>query len=179
MVRHKIMIFYSIVIFILICACVLLIHFLFSGPRPDPKDIFRQYVMNPIPESVTNIKADQPKQIGGYGYVLSFNIYRADMDLIIKSRSLKEARITGFLGSGSLCFTWKDSPNPTGCGFSIYGSHKPSWYTLESWDNPEIYALTQEVKDKNTSDIQVLIYNPTLRQAFFIVFDYGGEAIWG
>ena len=34
-------------------------------PMPPPSDVFRQYVVDPIPNSVTNIKADKPKDIWG------------------------------------------------------------------------------------------------------------------
>ncbi|MGD8785928.1 MAG: hypothetical protein PVJ60_00765 [Phycisphaerales bacterium] len=169
-----------------LCGTVLLIYSCDTLLMPPASELFKQYVMDPIPASVTNIKADQPKTIGGYGYVFRFDINRADLDLIIKSRPFREAQLTNFSDSGSISWNWKGLPSygsigERGRGFGIYGvkRRKPSWYTLESWENPETYALVEEKKDVNTSDIQVLIYNVKLGQAFFIVFDYGGEAIWG
>ncbi|HUU18795.1 MAG TPA: hypothetical protein VMW72_16715 [Sedimentisphaerales bacterium] len=47
---------------------------------------FRRYVLNPIPESVTNIRADQPKKIRGYRYTFRFKINRDDLGLLINSR---------------------------------------------------------------------------------------------
>ncbi len=151
---------------------VFLIYVISILRKSSTSELFRWYVLDPIPASVTGIKVDQPHKIRGYTYVFRFDINRADLDRIVESRPFREAQITGFLGGGSLFFKWKGSPNPIGNGFSMYGTRKPSWYTLESWDNPETYALVQEVKDVKTSDIQVLIYNGRLGQAFFIVSHY-------
>jgi len=170
-----------VVAFLFLLVLVFIICLVSFLQRRGAADLFRQYVVDPIPESVTHIKVDQPKTVGGYGYVFRFEINRTDMDRIVKSQPFGEAQISGFLGGGGLSFESKDSFRPVGTMFHVYQSKKrmPSWYTLESWDNPETYILMQEVKDPNTSDIQVLIYNAILGQAFFIVFDYGGNAIWG
>ena len=94
-------------------------------------------------------------------------------------RPFREAQITSFLDGGSLCWNWKGLTSyghigERGRGFRIYVTkrRKPSWYTLESWDGPEAYALVKEGMDGNTSDTKVLIYNARLGQAFFIVFHY-------
>ena len=146
-------------------------------------EIFRQHVVDPIPRSVTDIKVDQPKKRGGYGYVLRFGINRADLRLILESQPVpfSEAQIANDLSDGSLYWRWKGPPlSLGGHGLTLYGDgRKPSWYDLPSWDNPEVYALVRYEKDWNSRDIQVLIYNPSLEQAYFIVFEYGGNAIWG
>lgn len=154
--------------------------FLIYSKLLKPPKLFRRYVLNPIPESVTNIKADQVGAFRGYQFVFRFDINRADLDLIIKSRPFREAKITDYLGGGGLYLVFRvGSFYPEGQSFGIYGAkrHKPSWYTLESWEKPETYALVKEekVKGEDTIDIQVLIYNTKLEQAFFIIYYCWGK----
>ncbi|MHC4439476.1 MAG: hypothetical protein ACYS3S_19135, partial [Planctomycetota bacterium] len=54
--------------------------------KEGASQLFRQYILDPIPKSVTNIRADQPKKILGYKYTFRFNINRDDLALLIDSR---------------------------------------------------------------------------------------------
>jgi hypothetical protein len=127
------------------------------------------------------MRADQPKTVGGHGYVFRFGIARTDLERIAESRPFREAQITGYLNGGSLCWDWKDIPLSGDIGekthaFSVYSGQGagPSWYDLESWDSPHAHALVRSGKDGRTSDIQVLIYSAELGEAYFIIFHYGG-----
>ena len=61
-----------------------------SPPMPTPSELFREHLLDPIPESVKNIKADRPSEILGYTYTLRFNINRTDLELLIESRTLEK-----------------------------------------------------------------------------------------
>lgn len=166
-----------------LCAALSLIYgkSLLQGSRASK--VFRQYVADPIPSSVADIKVVQPKKRGGYGYVLRFGVNRADLRLILSSQPVpfKESQITNDLSTGSIYWRWKGPPvsfDMQGFTFLARG-YEPSWYDLPSWENVETYALVQDDKDWDNPDKQILIYNPRLEQAYFIVFDYGGDAIWG
>jgi hypothetical protein len=140
--------------------------------------LFRQYIMGPIPASVAQIRADQARGASSYRCVLRFAIDKTDVELIRRSRPFREARITGYMGGGSLWWDWKDFPSSGGeksRAFGVYGSDAPSWYDLESWDNPETYILVKEDKSGNTSEIQVLMYNSASGYAFFIIVSYSNR----
>jgi hypothetical protein len=146
-------------------------------------DLFRQYVLNPIPESVSHIKVDQPKTHGGYGYVFRFNVNRKDFNCIRESRPFRETENIRYIGGTELSFDWKGWEIETsgervrGFGFEMYALvRKPSWYDLASWENPEAYALN-EVDKSNNRDVQVLLYNNELEQAYFITFHYSGRGL--
>ncbi len=147
--------------------------------RPAGDDLFREYILDPIPGSVTDIKVDQPKTHGGYGYVFRFALNRADLELIRQSGPLRETEDIISDDTG-LLWTWKDWESTETSGeravaFSMYAlAPSPSWYDLSAWENPEAYALRQEDKEENT-DIQVLLYNDELGQAYFITFHYDGR----
>lgn len=138
--------------------------------------LFRQYIMDTIPASVTQIRADQARGASSYRCVLRFAINRTDVELIRRSRPFREAQITGYMSGGSLCWDWKESlpGGEKGRSFSVYGSHAPSWYDLESWNSPEAYILVKQDKNGNTSEFQVLTYNGASGHAFFIVVHYSG-----
>jgi hypothetical protein len=179
------------VVFVVLCLCVvaLSVYGIRGWPKQGASDLFRQYVLDPVPASVTHIRADQPKLTGGYGYVFQFAVNVADLKVICKSRPFRQAENMHLLDGNGLSWDWKgwdreeSSQKERGSAFMIYQMRrKPSWFDLEAWDNPEMYALTQKDKDGNTSDIQILIYNSQLGQAYSIVFHYGGGRrpfFWG
>ena len=170
-----------VLVVLVLCVTALFIYNIFKPLNPSK--LFRRFVLDPIPASVTNIKADQPVSVRGYEYVLLFNINREDLNRIVKSRPFREAQLSISKDGGYIFWEWKgwkDLPKSghmreRGGGFPVYSypERKPSWYTLESWDNPELYLIVPSVpRKKNEPDNQYLIYNAGLGQAFFIVFRY-------
>ena len=156
---------------------VVFIYVLSTLWKTRAENLFREYVRNPIPESVAQIKVDKPISRGGYGYVFRFNIEREDFESILKSHSLRKAVITVDVEGTGLNWEWEDwdytksDEDHHVMGFSIYALvRKPSWYDLPTWENPEAYAFMKE--GNNEADIKVLIYNNKLGQAYFITI-YG------
>lgn len=153
---------------------VFLRSILMQKPTPmlPPKDLFRKYVLDPIPESVTDIRADQPKRYGGYRYILRFKINRADVALLISSGHLPRVWNVKYK-NGYLSWAW-DTWN----GYSLNGAtvivyHPddppgPSWFRLELWENPEVYARCEKV-DGQIANTKVLIFNEKEGEAYFIV----------
>lgn len=144
------------------------------------ENLFRKYVQNPIPESVDKIKVDKPMSYGGYGYVFRFNIKRDDFERIRKSRSFRNVLALNYVYGKGLSWFWGDldfkSPE-AGMSFSMYALvPAPSWYDLPTWENPEAVALWN-VDNNNNSDIQVLLYNSELKQAYFVTFHYNGRGL--
>ena len=144
------------------------------------ENLFREYVQNPIPESVAQIKVDKAmSKRKGYGYVFRFNIEREDFESIRKSRSFRKAIINSYVKGNGLSWEWEDwdstkTDEVRGVSFSMYALvHKPLWYDLPTWENPEAYAL-RKLGSNNNRDTQVLLYNSKLGQAYFITFHYGG-----
>ena len=55
--------------------------------------LFKRYVLDSIPQSVSEIKVDHDKWRLRYGYVFRFDIDQADVDKIVRSRSFAEAEV--------------------------------------------------------------------------------------
>jgi len=168
---------------LVVCVVLFVAQGRYSPPRGLELEVFRRFVMDPIPDSVIDIRMDQPKTGGGYGYVLRFGISEAHLKSVLEAQSppLRDAFLTNDPGDGFLSWRWNGpSFSLDGHAMSLYGRRSsPLWYDLPSWEDVEVYALVQEDKDWDNPDIRVLIYNAELQQAYFIVFDYGGDAIWG
>jgi len=150
----------------------------------------RGICIGPIPESVTSIKADQPRKFRGYTYTLRFNISREDLDLIIESRPFQRVWNVEY-GDGNLSWYWEEQ-NVLGMRVPKYieslpcydYTREPRWFRPGQWDNPEAYAFSKEGNlvntqrfdsDKSSSgpvNIQVLLYNEKEGEAYFITTRY-------
>ena len=163
-----------------------------KAPQAPPEETFRQYVLSPIPKSVTNIKADQPKNIMGYKYTFRFNISRDDLALLIDSRHFIEVWNVKYK-NGMLDWGWGHT-DPIelkipkyGLSLPLYGNNwdsprEPKWFKPGRWENPEAYAFykvgdlvnIQAFEHDGRSlggrvTIEVLLYNEKEGKAYFIV----------
>ncbi len=139
-------------------------------PMPPPSEIFRQHILDPIPESVTNIKADQPKKILGYRYAIRFNINRVDLVLLTDSQPFERVWNVKYR-DGRLRWDWDPPGGVTRRRISMIvyhpnGPRKPAWFSPDLWDNPEAYAFRKVDDHVNT---KVLLYNEKEGEAYFIV----------
>ena len=164
--------------------------------------IFKQYVLDPIPASVTNIRAHQPGIFYGRTYTLRFNINRDDLGLLVNSRPFikvwdvkyKDGALSwgwGRVEAGSLVIPEAMAIPKYGHGISLYEPGcEPVWFRPDLWDNPEAYGLYKigdlvntEAYERDTEKssklrgrhtIQVLIYNEKEGEAYFIASDWSG-----
>jgi hypothetical protein len=186
MIKHDLSA-HKLLFFILIGVIEVLV---FCGCKPrsmsekEASQAFRNYVLNPIPKSVTNIRADQPKKFRGYRYTFRFNINREDLGLIINSGPFVKVWHTKY-ENGALHWKWDRGTGPL--GLSKYSSEipcydhtvEPPWFKLGQWDEPEAYAfrkkgdlLNIETIEKESSgpmNIKVLLYNENDAEAYFVV----------
>ena len=149
---------------------------------------FRKYVIDPIPVSVKNIKADQPKKFMGYRCIFRFNISKDDLPLLINSRPFVRVWNVKYR-KGHLGWGW-DRPDPLGmsrrgqsmtCYHRHYWPWKPLWFRPKISDNSEVFVYYKVAKLLNIQAFdrdraksqgrvrtQVLIYNEKKGEAYFI-----------
>ena len=162
--------------------------------------IFKQYVLDPIPASVTNIRAHQPIIFYARTYTLRFNINRDDLGLLVNSRPFIKVWDVKYK-DGSLSWGWgRVEAGPLvipeamaipkyGHGISLYDpGREPVWFRPDLWDNPEAYGLykigdlvnteayerysEKSSKLRGRKTIQVLLYNEKEGEAYFIASDW-------
>jgi len=153
-----------------------------APPQPSPDELFRGYVLSPIPKSVTNIKADQPKNIGGYRYTFRFNINRGDLALLTDSSPFVRIWNVQYY-KGYLSWSWDNTDDKYGISIPCYDhTREPIWFKPGLWDNPEAYAFYKighliniqafehDGRSLGGREItQVLLYNEKEGEAYFII----------
>jgi hypothetical protein len=150
----------------LLAALALLIDLLLN---PSPSRLFRRYVLDPIPASVTEIKSDRPWEFTGHRYILQFRISKDDLDLILNSRLFKEVKYLKYYDGN---IVWEESPRLSQ-DLTLYNypeENRPSWFRPELWKNPKAYAFQEQHDRKH---IQILLYNEQLNQVYFIEYKEG------
>lgn len=165
----------------------LLFNALIVPPPLPPEELFRRYVLNPIPESVANVRADQPKKFRGYRYTFRFNINRDDLGLLISTRPFVRVwnvkyedghlRWNWDRGSGLLGLSKYSSGIPC-----YYHTREPRWFRPGQWNAPEAYAFwkkgnlvnteTFEKESYGPTNIKILLYNDNEAEAYFVVTRY-------
>jgi len=148
---------------------------LLQKPAPQvslpPEEVFRQYAIDPVPASVTNIKADQPRKHLAYTFTLRFDIDRADVGLLVKTLSMKRVWNVKY-EKGYLEWAWD-----TWQGFSMGGvsiliydtgrrQREPKWFEPQLWNQPEAYVHEEKTRDGTKS--KVLLYSERRGEAYFI-----------
>jgi hypothetical protein len=154
-----------------------------NAPGHWESRIFKMYVLEPIPESVRDIKLNEleTSPFGRrHGYVMRFKISKADVELILKSRGFEEfERATyrnGDLWWGNADKYGRDPrENPffgTNVGnLPLYtgpNQKPPKWFTPNDWDNPKVYKYEQKWGKAHRNQTKVLIFNEELEEAYFI-----------
>ena len=135
-----------------------------------PSILFKRYVFDPIPPSVKEIRANQTNANFGYEYTFRFKINKADLGQIINSRPFNKVTEMNY-HDGILYCSWNPTLRDSTSGLTMYvyppTIHKPKWFTLETWNNPDAYVI-YEVKEYQRN-MWVLVYNGDLGEAYFIV----------
>ncbi len=152
--------------------------------------VFMRYFRLGLPESVTNIKIDQPGKFQGRTYAVRFSINRDDFAKLMKSRSFVKVYKLKY-EDGQLSWFWKSGEDnvlgmPTdGFGLPLYSQGRnPGWFRLDELDSYESYAFHQKgdlvnpqlsggsrlIKGHTT--ILILIYSEKEGEAYFVAKDY-------
>ena len=197
--RHfiAIIVFGVVVIFLFVMFLKYIPH-IFLRPRNtpvQPEETFRKYVLDPIPKSVANIKADQTGKLFSHKYTFRFNISRDDLSLLLNSQPFIEVWNVKYK-NGALEWGWGrvglGELNIPKYGYSLplYGNnwdspHEPKWFKPGRWKNPEAYAFYKVGDFVNFQvlehdgrisggrvTIKVLLYNEKEGEAYLIVSSY-------
>jgi hypothetical protein len=132
-----------------------------GAPSGPPPALFRRYVLDPIPPSVTEIKAHRTKALFGYGYTFRFKISRSDLGLITQSRPFKRVAKIECTQDNFVNWDWESAPGRTMLVYAP-GQRRPRWYRPHTWANPEGYAVPD-------GEIRILIYNERAGEAYMII----------
>jgi len=165
-----------------------------TPPMPQPTEIFTEHILDPIPNSVTNLKADRPEYFQGFSkgyiYTLRFNINRADLALIVGSQPFQRVWDVKYDEFGDINWYW-DPPDSTykrGEAIIVYHPEgrrrEPKWFKTNQWDEFEVYVYKKVgnyvnaqamkyYKKTNEQEItHILLYNEKDHEAYFIISNW-------
>jgi len=138
--------------------------------KKSPSELFRRYILDPIPASVKNIKAHRPWELSGHRYVFHFDINKADLELILNSRPFKKVMDIKY-SNGYL--HWREDALH-GRGLPLYSPYKgkpgPDWFRPARWDNPKAYVFIEELR---RTHMQILMYHEEHGQVYFVEYKEG------
>jgi len=147
--------------------------------------IFKKYVLDPIPKSVADIKADEIGKRGlGHIYVMHFNIQKTDAALIINSRQYEKFTSVTYHEQGYL--HWHGSQDQgfdvekmyldlgTGGGLPLYtkerGQDKPEWFHPNDMANSVSYVAKEKFGRSTRYTTKVLTFDEDLEEAYFVEY---------
>ena len=158
--------------------------------KTKANQVFMRYFRQGLPQSVTNIRIDQPGKFQGRTYAMRFSINRDDFTKIMKSRSFVKVYKLKY-ENGHLSWFWKSGEDnvlgmPThGFGLPLYSQRRtPGWFKpdkLESYEsyafhqigdlvNPQLSGGSKLIKGHTT--ILTLIYSEKEGEAYLVAKDY-------
>lgn len=145
--------------------------------RLEHLSLFKRFVMNPIPASVTDLEVDG-KNFISFRYILKFEVSRSDLDLILATKPFRRL-YNVVCKQGQLSFNYSNSTSVAYqyiTDLSRYSGRGTLWHALESWSLEEAYFYHEEEGGAPNARIlsgepndQILIYNAETEQAYFIV----------
>jgi len=151
-------------------------------PR-SPCEVFREHVCDPIPQSVTDVKLDQPDKVrtlfANELYVMRFKINKVDLMSIVNARPFKEFDWVEYVERQDGVLHWGRGSHPFGLhdmGLCLLyapamGVVPPDWFKPNEWQSPKVF-VRERVGGKDRT--QILIYDEDLSEAYFIEHHHWG-----
>ncbi len=156
------------------------------SPDALGSQIFRKYVLKPIPKSVADIKVDKLSPGGLFGsgrmYVMHFKISKDDVALIVNSRAFEEFEWTNYQqGTRWDRLYWgKTFPRERFLQYNLSlgksskhmivytdSQRPPEWFKPNDWNNPKVYSISEKWGRSRRYRTNVLIFNEDLEEAYF------------
>jgi hypothetical protein len=154
-------------------------------------DLFEEFVLSPVPTSVSELRICRPKYYYGQ-YIMNFKIDTNDVQTILNSRLFVENNNWEF-DAGFSVLRWtcryemKDpvEESPIKQGIIVHtiglnkdqnGHYKPDWFRPNEWFGSRLYFCNISNSPTNPNNIikHVLMYNEKLCEAYYLIDRTGG-----
>ncbi len=164
-----------------------------SNVYKSDSELFRKFLLDPIPESVTGLRVNRPKSSSDPVHVMHFKINNGDVRAILKAnpfveRSDWELDVRRGILSWSYSYAIRDAVDETmileqgNRGDAIpldkdaNGRFMPNWFRPDQWDKVRFYAYIEDTNPKNRNHLahHVLMYNEELSEAYYLRSQNGG-----
>ncbi|MBN2182559.1 MAG: hypothetical protein JW715_11660 [Sedimentisphaerales bacterium] len=179
---------------------ILISIFLFSGCRDSnlflsDYQLFKKFILDPIPKSVADLQINRPESFSDPVYVINFKINNEDIKTILEAKPFVEySRWEIDTEIGALFWTYEDENKDkyTFDGTTTYvrgstkdavpldkdrnGHIKPDWFSPDQWHKARFYAYKINRNTNNPIHVitYILIYDEGISEAYFIRSVTGG-----
>ena len=139
-----------------------------------PRKLSRKAVLNPIPSSVKSIKG-----CGLFGleachkYILRFDISEPDIQLILNSDQFQEIGYVEYRDGTLRYGVDKFETSSFHLFDGWYDWFPPRWFKFNKWNTYKTY-LVERRRGIDSYKARLLLYNPDIRQAYFIDYEWRG-----
>ena len=151
----------------------------------QPTWLFQKLVLQPIPDSVRNIKAREKRTFlnAVYNCVLRFDISKSDLFLILASEPFQEISYVKYTDDVGILSYGKNrnssGRDSKGVIWMLYdldeGERAPEWFELGTWGSFKAYIVEEE--KAGLYKARLLVYHESLGEAYFIQYEL--RATWG
>jgi hypothetical protein len=158
-------------------------------------DLFEEFVLSPVPASVSELRIYSPMYYHGKVYVMNFKIDSNDVQTILSTRT--------FIEYSNWQFDPKDRYSPLDWRHTLElkdpvdekkesqkiiqidiinldvdenGQNKPDWFRPDQWLSSRLYVCDIRKSPNNPNNIirHALLYNKELREAYYLIYRTGG-----
>jgi len=134
--------------------------------RKSPSELFRGYVLDPIPKSVLHLRVHNPWEPRGHRCIFRFDIDKADLELLLGSKQFQEVMNIRY-GRGILGWSEDASHGQSMYLYDVDG--EPRWFKPDQWGSPKAYVFCEELGRRER--FKILIHNKERDQAYFIDYE--------
>jgi len=178
------------VLFAIFAVLFLAVVFILNGCRKSHEslsdtDLFKMFVIDPVPTSVADLRIYRPKYFYGTVYVMNFKISSDDLQTIIKAKPFVERSNWEFDPQDRYHqLQWKyyeikdpvdetEEPQRFIVREIITLDRDENGYTKPDWFRPDQLARLYSC-NLSKSTKHVLIYDVKLREAYYLKYETGG-----
>ena len=158
-------------------------------------DLFEEFVLSPVPASVSVLRVHRPKYYYGKVYVMNFKIDGNDVQTILDSRSFVEYSNWQFDPKDRYSpLEWKHTlelkdpvddkkesqkivqTDMISLDVDENGQNKPGWFRPDQWLGSRLYVCDIRKSPDNPNNIirHAIIYNKELGEAYYLIYRTGG-----
>lgn len=142
---------------------ILMISVFFVFKNPSRHHVFRKYITNPIPGSVSNLEVDLIYVAFDHKFVFKFSISQQDLQLFLKKKNFQ---LKGPVNYENGRLSWGGTLGKH--FFNLYEHReKPAWFDLDTMDSPQIYHI-----ELRSGHEQYLILSNTSSVIFLIDYEW-------
>jgi len=162
--------------FLILCAVVSLGTLtIVAYAKWHASQLFREVVLDPVPKSVSHIKAERVRWLNKHTYVFRFRISRDDLARLVHTGPYDAIAYVDF-DRGVLSYGEKEYATSSIWLYEVpRGDRLPAWFDLARWTRCQTWIAEKEQPD--LYNVRLVLFHEGTGEAYFIEHEMRGT--WG